>query len=163
VGAHYLERARVGLTEVPLWCNPYGTYMLSGRYAACAPDYLRSESLARVSRLTGNVEVSTATLQDTLAHLPDRSVDAFYLSDVFELHSEGEHEAALEEIARVGRPGARLCYWNNLVPRWRPARLSRLIESHDELAAALFARDRAFLYSRFVVESVRDRRSGRAA
>ena len=154
VGRHYLGRAQVGLTERLLRANPYATYMLSGRHGRCLPQYLRPTALPAIRRRAVCVEVRTQPLMDTLTTLPERSVDAFYLSDVFELFSEAEYEAALEQIVRVGRPGARLCYWNNLVERRRPARLARHLASDDALAASLFARDRAFLYSRFVVETV---------
>jgi S-adenosylmethionine:diacylglycerol 3-amino-3-carboxypropyl transferase len=157
VGRHYLARARVGLTEVPIRTNPFVAYILGGVYdrPERTPAYLRPRSLAALAPLAGRIEVRTQSLTAALAELPDRSVDAFYLSDVFELFSESEYAAALEEISRAGRPGARLCYWNNLVDRRRPPGLAHLLESDARLAGALFARDRAFLYSRFVVESVR--------
>ena len=156
LGNHYLRRCRIGLTEVPVRDNPFVTYMLTGTYdrPARMPTYLQPDALARLRRLVGRVRVETAALADVLATLPDRSVDAFYLSDIFELSSQVDYEAMLVELARVGRPGARICYWNNLVERRRPERLAGLLTSHDGLAAALHRRDRAFLYTRFVVESV---------
>ena len=87
--------------------------------------------------------------------LPDDTVDAFYLSDIFELVDPTGYEAILEAIARTGRPGARLCYWNNLVPRTRPEGLADRLSSEAGLAERLHAADRGFIYSRFVVETVR--------
>jgi S-adenosylmethionine-diacylglycerol 3-amino-3-carboxypropyl transferase len=157
VGGHYLARARHAFTELPIWENPYLSTMLSGVVGtgALAPEYLRPEAHAALRARMDRVEVETATLDEALHGLPSASVDAFYLSDVFELAAPAEYEATLAEIARVGRPGARLCYWNNLVPRHRPDALAGRISSHAKEAERLFAQDRAFLYSRFVVESVR--------
>jgi S-adenosylmethionine-diacylglycerol 3-amino-3-carboxypropyl transferase len=157
LGSHYLERCRVGLTDIPIRDNPYLGYMLAGTYDRPhrLPTYLQPESVAMLRPALGRLAVETATLADALAALPARSVDAFYLSDVFEAFSPSEYEAALAEIARVGRPGARICYWNNLVDRRRSERLAGLLASHAREAAALHRRDRAFLYTRFVVESVR--------
>lgn len=160
VGAHYLERVRVGLTTLPLRTNPYLTYMLAGEYdAPCrTPLYLQVRHLEAVRDSIDRVEVQNASLVDVLRGLPTRSVDAFYLSDVFEASSPSEHEEALEEVARVGRSGARLCYWNNLVCRARPERMAGVLESHPCVAAELHRQDRAFLYSRLVVESVKEAR-----
>ncbi len=157
VASHYLERARHALTELPVQTNPFVTYILSGRYGpgTGTPDYLRPELHATLRARIGRLHIETVGLREALEALPSDSIDAFYLSDVFELASAEEHEAMLVEIARVGRPGARLCYWNNLVPRRRPARLAEVILSHGEEAAALHRADRGFLYSALVVESVR--------
>ena len=156
LGRHYLARCRAGLTDVPIQDNSFVTYMLLGAYdhPGRLPVYLRPDALARLRPRAARLTIETAGLMDTLSSLPDRSIDAFYLSDVFELFSQAEHEVALVELARVGRPGARLCYWNNLVERRRPAHLAQLLASHDDTARALHRHDRAFLYSRFVVESV---------
>lgn len=156
VGGHFLERARVGLTEIPIRTNPYATYMLSGGYDRLCrtPAYLVPQVLEALQPLTQRVEILTARLEDALTALPEHSIDAFYLSDVFETFDGYGYEAAMEEIARVGRPGARICYWNNLVERSHPPRLSHLFRKHDDVASELHRRDRGFLYSRFVVESV---------
>lgn len=156
VGSHYLARARHALCELPIQSNPYLTYMLSGTYGtgARAPDYLRPDVLAILRERLDRIDVRTARLADVLRELQTASVDAFYLSDVFELSARADYAAVLGEIARVGRPGARICYWNNLVPRRRPEALADRITSHPAESAELHARDRAFLYSAFVIESV---------
>lgn len=160
VGEHFRARAEHALTDLPIGRNPYVTWILSGRFGAGPrmPDYLRADVQATVRQRLDRIALHEARLVDVLADLPARSVDAFYLSDVFELASREEHAGALAEIARVGRPGARICYWNNLVARRRPDDLAGLIESHDDEARRLHDLDRAFLYADFVVESVRGRR-----
>lgn len=156
-GAHFLARAVQGLTATPIRRNPYVTYILSGSYRLphAAPAYLQPARAAALAARADRLQVVTASLTDVLGELPDRSVDAFYLSDIFELVDPGTYAAALREIARTGRPGARLCYWNNLVPRTRPAALADRLSSETALAERLHAVDRAFIYSRFVVETVR--------
>lgn len=157
IGAHYLSRMRHALTELPIWTNPYMAAMLSGTVGTgeLAPEYLRPGSYPLIRSRLDRISVETVSLADALRALPPASVDGFYLSDVFELSTAAEHERTLVEIARVGRPGARICYWNNLVPRRRPTALADMIRSHPDEAAPLFARDRAFIYSALVVESVR--------
>jgi S-adenosylmethionine-diacylglycerol 3-amino-3-carboxypropyl transferase len=158
IGAHYLSRTRHALTNVPIWSNPYLTWMMSGTFGADGrqPDYLKTAVQAVIRARIARIEAQTASLDDTLEALPSGSVDAFYLSDVFELYDPSAYASTLTEIARVGRPGARICYWNNLVSRRRPDSLAGELVSHPELSSRLHAQDRAFLYSAFVVESVRD-------
>jgi len=157
IGDHYLSRARYALTNVPISGNPYLTYMLSGRFGTGrrAPDYLDPSIQSMVSDRADRIEIRTSSLDAALGTLPSDSVDAFYLSDVFELSAPEEYAATLAEVARVGRPGARICYWNNLVPRQRPDALAAEILRHPDEARSLHAQDRAFLYSGLVVESVR--------
>jgi len=161
VAEHYRKRARLALTALPLSTNSYVTYILSGRYdtAARTPAYLLPEVVEQIRPRLDRVEVRNASVTAVLRDCPDATVDAFYLSDVFELFDEEAYAETLAEVARVGRPGARICYWNNLVSRQRPERLSAAICSHADLGERLYQGDRSFLYSRFVVESVKGRAS----
>ena len=156
VGAHYLERAIQGLTATPIRSNPYATFILSGAYRLpdAAPEYLRPVNADVLAARADRVAVWRCSLLDALHDLPANSVDAFYLSDVFELADPSAFEACLEEVARTGRPGSRVCYWNNLVERSRPQSLSDLLAPRTATAETLHAQDRAFIYSRFVVEDV---------
>ena len=52
------------------------------------------------------------------------------------------------------RPGARIAYWNLLVPRSRPESLADRIARDVGLGERLLARDRAFVYGGFQVETV---------
>jgi S-adenosylmethionine-diacylglycerol 3-amino-3-carboxypropyl transferase len=76
------------------------------------------------------------------------------LSDVIEYVSVDEYHRMLDRIARTGKPGARLAYWNMLAPRRRPETMADRLASRDELARRLHEHDRAFFYSAFVVEEV---------
>jgi S-adenosylmethionine-diacylglycerol 3-amino-3-carboxypropyl transferase len=54
----------------------------------------------------------------------------------------------------AARPGGRLAYWNMLVPRSRPKSMADRLRPLSELAERLHRADKAFFYSRFVVEEV---------
>jgi S-adenosylmethionine-diacylglycerol 3-amino-3-carboxypropyl transferase len=90
-----------------------------------------------------------------LEEQPGRRFDAFNLSDIFEYMSADNTEILLERIVKASNPGARLAYWNMLAPRSRPESMADRLLGHDDEAARLFGEDRAFFYSRFVVEEVR--------
>ena len=61
-------------------------------------------------------------------------------------------------ITRTSAPGARLAYWNNLVPREAPASLlaSGAVTTDRDLAMRLHDADRSFLYRDFHVDTVVD-------
>ncbi len=157
VGEAILRRARHGLTEVPVEGNPFLEFILNGRYA----DLERSHpylSEAGFSALQGGlidrIRVVHADLWAFLAAQPAGAYSAFNLSDVFEYVSTEVYEEALAGLLRVARPGARLAYWNMMVPRSRPESLADRLEPDLELAEALHRQDRAFFYGAFVLERV---------
>jgi S-adenosylmethionine-diacylglycerol 3-amino-3-carboxypropyl transferase len=157
VGEAFRRRAEWALRELPIGENPYVQWILSGGRPGehLLPPYLRPEGYAVVRERLDRVSVVE---EDLVAHLraaAPGTYDAFNLSDVFEYMSPEETLDALRVIARAGRPGARLCYWNLLCQRSRPDELADIIEPEEELAAELHKRDRAFFYQRLVVERVR--------
>jgi S-adenosylmethionine-diacylglycerol 3-amino-3-carboxypropyl transferase len=82
-------------------------------------------------------------------------VDAFNLSDIFEYMPVDTYHSLLRTIVRAARKRARLAYWNLLVPRRRPESMASDLVPMPELADRLFQNDKAFFYSKFVVEEVR--------
>jgi S-adenosylmethionine-diacylglycerol 3-amino-3-carboxypropyl transferase len=120
------------------------------------PEALKEENfpLIRMALEAGRFEVFAGPLEKLLEDQPERRFDAFNLSDIFEYMSGENTAALLERIVAASNPGARLAYWNMLAPRSRPAAMAARLRSHDGEAQRLFAEDRAFFYSRFVVEEV---------
>jgi S-adenosylmethionine-diacylglycerol 3-amino-3-carboxypropyl transferase len=68
--------------------------------------------------------------------------------------SEENTAALLARIAESCNAGARLAYWNMLAPRSRPESFAHRLRPLDNLARKLFAEDKAFFYSRLVIEEV---------
>ena len=96
-----------------------------------------------------------ASIEELFEAEPERTYDAFNLSDIFEYMSEPAFHGLLENIVGVSRSGARLAYWNMLAPRSRPPAMADRLQALDGLSASLLLEDRAFFYARFVVEEVR--------
>jgi S-adenosylmethionine-diacylglycerol 3-amino-3-carboxypropyl transferase len=81
--------------------------------------------------------------------------DGANLSDIFEYMSEENYRALLAQLVSRSAPGARLVYWNMMVPRGRPDDMSGSLDSLVTQAAQLHAQDKAFFYSSLVIEQVR--------
>ena len=154
VSAHYLERARHALTEVPVADNYFLQYMATGEYRTTLPAYLDPRHAEALRSLAPRVRTVTGDLAGLLESVPAGSFSKFCLSDVFEFFSRERYETSLAEVVRVAGPGARLCYYNNLVTRSHPQSLDSKIQSEDCLAQSLHWNDRSFVYRRVVVERI---------
>ena len=154
VATRILERTRHALTALDPADNPYLNWILSGTHAGALPLPWRDDAYEAAAARVDRLEWRQCSLEEALATLPPRSVHRFNLSDIFEYMSPAGHEAALRAILRVAAPGARLVYWNMLVPRSRPGCLADRLRPLDDLAHALHARDKAFFYSALRIEEV---------
>jgi S-adenosylmethionine-diacylglycerol 3-amino-3-carboxypropyl transferase len=152
VGARILERSRHALSEIPTTSNPYLTYIVTGNFAPEAlPRYLRPEHHAAIRAGLDRVRLVMNGIADAAAG----TFAGFNLSDLFEYMDAGEHERTYARLAGAAAPGARLVYWNMLVPRGIPPALADRVQPLEALARALHARDRAWFYSRLHVDEVR--------
>ena len=65
---------------------------------------------------------------------------------------DATYATTLARIAEAMRPGGRMLYWNMLVERVRPASLAAQLRPHAALGDKLLKQDKAWFYSRVVVE-----------
>jgi len=157
IGGIFLERARHALVETAPRDNHFLQYAVLGRYPDLerGPVYLRESNFEALRKSTEQIKIVRSDLESALSTLGERALSALYLSDLFEWVSPEHHETMMRAIVRATRPGGRMVYWNLLVPRSRPESLAGEIAVHDDEARALLARDLAFVYGSFHVESVR--------
>lgn len=156
VAGRILDRTRHALVELEPAGNPYLHWILMGTHGAALPEALREENYApiRGALRAGRFHIARMPLETFLETNAGRRFDAFNLSDIFEYMSAENAEILLGKIADASVPGARLAYWNMLAPRSRPDSLAHRLRPLDDEAARLFRSDRAFFYSRFVIEEV---------
>ena len=154
VADRILARTRHALVVLDPSENPYLHWILTGTHGEALPEALEERNFGTIRNalLEGRLVVAHASLEAHLARYPECRYDAFNLSDIFEYMSEENTRDLLEKIIAASSPGARLAYWNMLAPRSRPESLAARLKPCE--AESLFARDRAFFYSRFVVEEV---------
>jgi len=150
VSERILTRTRHALTALPTHTNPYLAYILTGTFPPEArPRYLRPESIPVIRERVERVRIVRGGVDD-----PDGPFDGFNLSDVFEYMDEAEHRRVYGALLDRSGTGARLAYWNLLVPRGIPDGLDTRIRTLDEVSEELHARDRAWFYSAFRVDEV---------
>jgi S-adenosylmethionine-diacylglycerol 3-amino-3-carboxypropyl transferase len=154
VADRFLERARHAVTQLDPAANPYLQWILTGAHRTALPLALRMENFDVIRDGLDRLEWHCCALENFLPAQDRRSIDRFNLSDVFEYISPEQTRRLLEDLVACGRAGGRLVYWNTLVPRGRPAELADRLRPLDELAKRLHHADKAFFYTRFVVEEI---------
>jgi S-adenosylmethionine-diacylglycerol 3-amino-3-carboxypropyl transferase len=154
VSDRILQRVQYALTKLPTDANPYLRFILTGNFGTSLPRYLRPECFESIRANADKLTLVQGTIEDAAQQHARDGFDGFNLSDIFEYLDEATCSGIFEKLLAAARPGARLAYWNMLVPRQRPESLAERIRPLAPLAEELFARDLAFFYSRFVVEEV---------
>ena len=150
-----LRRTKHALTELDPSSNAYVHWILTGTHGNHLPCALRPENFETIRANLDRLEWHALSVEEFLRRSPGERIDRFNLSDVFEYVSPDQYEWMLTSIVSRSRPGARLAYWNMLVPRQRPRQLARLLRPLDALAGRLHRADQAFFYSAFRLEEVR--------
>jgi S-adenosylmethionine-diacylglycerol 3-amino-3-carboxypropyl transferase len=154
VADRILARARHALRMLDPAGNPYLQWILTGRHTTALPLALRSEHFETIRAHLDRLEWHCRSIEDFLQHDSSGRIDRFNLSDIFEYMSPENYHHLLARLAGHGKGGGRLAYWNMLVPRTRPESLAGKLRPLTEMANELHLQDKAFFYSRFVVEEV---------
>jgi S-adenosylmethionine-diacylglycerol 3-amino-3-carboxypropyl transferase len=158
VSRRLVSRIERVLTDLNPAANPYLQWILTGQHQTARPLALREQHFETIRSRLDRLSWHQVSLEDYLAAQPSRSIDRFNLSNVFEYVDADHHRSLMSEVARVGRGGGRVAYWNLLVDRSRPSALSDRLRPCLNEAEALHRQDKAFFYSRFVLEDIAERR-----
>jgi S-adenosylmethionine-diacylglycerol 3-amino-3-carboxypropyl transferase len=157
VAERILARTEHALAVLDPAANPYLHWILTGTHGEQLPHALEAENFdpIRQALQEDRFRIHGASIEALLESEPDTRYDVFNLSDIFEYMSEANTETLLRRLVAASNPRARLAYWNMLAPRSRPDSMTKLLEPRASESSVLFHEDRAFFYSRFVVEEVR--------
>lgn len=159
--ARWAERL---VREVPVRDNYFLSWALRGRLLEGpdgVPPHLTPEGYRAARDNLDRIRLVTGSLLETLRGCEDDSFDVFQLSNLFEWLPPAEAAGVLEQVARTGRPWARLCYREQFTPCPVPEALRETLQLDHQLSAVLSARERVGLYARVQVATVQKAASGR--
>ena len=154
VSARILARTEHALTELPTDHNSYLNYILTGNFGNALPHYLRRENFQPIRDGLEGLTLFQGPIQAAAIEHGSTGFDGFNLSDIFEYLNDRLCLEIYSQLIHCARPGARLAYWNMLVPREVPRELADRVQVLSAISDRLFWRDQAWFYSRFVVEEV---------
>lgn len=146
VAQQYRQRLEQNFTSVPIADNYFMHYCLTGSYDTTLPFYLEESSVQRIRTTKHSLTLVTCDLFEYLQSVPDNTFSKYNLSDIFEALSLEECDRLWEQLVRTATPGARVVFWNNLVPRSHPNRFASSLREDQDSARSLKARDRVFFY-----------------
>jgi S-adenosylmethionine-diacylglycerol 3-amino-3-carboxypropyl transferase len=154
VAERILERTRYALTALAPHENPYIEYILTGNFCRQLPRFLQSEPFFAIKRRLDRLTLYHGTVQDAAKVHANEGFDCFNLSDIFEYMDPEACSEIYGALLETARPRARFAYWNMLAPRSCPEQFRQRVRPLVEDGERLFARDKAFFYSAFVLEQV---------
>ncbi len=154
VAGRILGQVRHALTELDPSDNPYVQWIVQGHFTTALPHALRPENFGPIRDRIDRIEWRLATVEQVLGEAGEGTIDRFNMSDIFEYLSPAESDAVFETIARAGRTGGRVTYWNMLAPRRHPERLAGRFKTHEALGRQLHGQARACFYSAFYVDEL---------
>jgi len=149
-----LARAGHALAALDPAQNPYFQWIVFGRFSSALPHALRPENFETIRAHLDRLEWRLTSVESALTEAGNASIDRFNLSDIFEYLSEPASNAVFAQIARVGRHGGRLAYWNMMVPRACPEHLQQCLSPLADLAGKLFLQNKAAFYGALHVEAL---------
>jgi S-adenosylmethionine-diacylglycerol 3-amino-3-carboxypropyl transferase len=154
VAEHLLSRVRYALTVLDPDVNPYVHWILTGTHGVALPHALRPENFELIRDRLDRLEWHRVPIEELLESRVLPVVDRMNLSNIFEYVAPDRFRALIERLASAARTGARLMYWNMIVPRTGADVAPDRVQSLSALSEELFARDKVFFYSALRVEEV---------
>jgi S-adenosylmethionine-diacylglycerol 3-amino-3-carboxypropyl transferase len=169
VSDRLIKRAEYAFTTLEPHTNPFLRYILQGNFihkdisqadldknsesAQCLPTYLRPNILPKVKANLDRLSFHLGTIEE--AANSHSHFNGYNLSDLFEYLSEKDTQNIYQILLDRGAPGARIVYWNMLVPRNCPPALKDRVTELTTLGDDLFKEDKAFFYSKFVIDEIK--------
>ena len=121
----------------------------SGRSSALPPYLDPSSSNKMFERGVDGLELVDGAFQDYLWQCDDSSVDGIVLSNICEWMSPGEAKLLFASVARVARPGARVCFRNFVGHTEVPEESASTIVEDRAAGASAIQKDRSCVQARF--------------
>lgn len=150
VAQHVARRIKHAAVDCDPSENPYLHWILQGTHGAALPMPWRAEHYDTIRARLDRLDIRQGALE---AFIDDGDkADGFNLSDIFEYMSPDIFKTVYAQILSASHPGARLVYWNMMVPRRVPDAFENRIVTCTADEDRLKAQDKAFFYSDFVVE-----------
>ena len=152
VAQHVARRIRHAAVTCDPAENPYLHWILKGGHGDALPMTWRPEHFATIRDRLDRLDIRLGSLEAFVS--TGEKADGFNLSDIFEYMSADVFAHVYGAILAASNPGARLVYWNMMVPRRVPPGFRGEVITRTSDEARLKLLDKAFFYSDFVIEEV---------
>ena len=153
--AHFQRLLEHALCDVPVRSNYFLHQMLLGTYPNRVPDgvppYLERTQREILRTRLDCLELVDGGYSEYLATQESSSIDAMALSNICEWLDQAGIDRLFDQVVRVSKPGARMCFRNFVGHTEIPERFrNAIVEDPDAGKRAILA-DRSCLQSRIVI------------
>ena len=154
VAEHILERTKYAITELDTSENSYLQYIIHGKYDEnVLPVAYRKENFEIIKKNIDKIYLLKDSVEDFIQKEEIDYISKYNLSDIFEYMSDEQMCKIFEKIFIKSAPGTRNAYRNMLADKRASKYFDNLVYKEKE-SKELFKQDKAFFYSKFIIEQV---------
>ncbi len=154
VAEHILQRTKYAITQLDTSENPYLHYIINGKYDKVFPVAYRKENFSIIKANIEKIVLLSETVETFLNREEIDNINKYNLSDIFEYMSEEQMCQIVHGILEKSKKGTRIAYWNMLSDK-RASKFIEEIEYKEKQSNELLRKDKAFFYSKFILEEVK--------
>lgn len=154
VAEHILERTKYAVTELDTSDNSYLHYIINGKYDKVLPLAYRKENFDIIKQNIDKIELVSESVETFIDREEVDYISKYNLSDIFEYMSDEQMQGIVKKLFEKSGTGSRIAYWNMLADK-RASKYFENLEYKEELSKDLLNKDKAFFYSKFIVEEIK--------
>jgi len=149
-----LKRTKYAFTKLDTSENSYLYYIFNNRYDKALPYAYRKENFEAIKNNIGRLEILKESVETFIDRDDVEYISKYNLSDIFEYMSDEQMQMIVKKMFEKSHEGTRIAYWNMLADK-RASKYFDNLDYKEELSNELLAKDKAFFYSKFILEEIK--------
>lgn len=154
VAEHILERTKYAITELDTAENSYLHYIINGKYDKVLPVAYRKENFDTIKQNIDKIVLLSETVESFIDRDDVDYISKYNLSDIFEYMSDEQMCQIVEKMFTKSGAGTKIAYWNMLAAK-RASKYFENLEYKESKSNELLNKDKAFFYSKFIIEEIK--------
>lgn len=153
VAEHILERTKYAITELDTSQNSYLHYIINGKYENVLPLAYRKENFDKIKNNIDKLVLLKESVETFIERDDIDYISKYNLSDIFEYMDDTQMCKIFEKMITKSGKGTLIAYWNMLADK-RLSKYFENLEFKQKESEELLKKDKAFFYSKFIVEEI---------
>lgn len=149
VSDYIFEKAARHLRSTLAQRNHILRFNLTGRFGDVLPDYVQEAHYDKIKNNLDRLHLHLGFAESAMEKWG--RFDCFNLSNIFEYMDEATFGVVAGQLVAGANPGARLAYWNLMVPRNLADLFPGQLANDQLIEASSAEQDRGFFYNKFIV------------
>ena len=154
VAEHLLERTKYAITELDTSENSYLYYIINGKYENVLPLAYRKENFETIKNNIDKLILLSESVETFIDREDVDYITKYNLSDIFEYMDDTQMCKIFEKMFTKSGKGTRIAYWNMLAEK-RASKYFENLEYKEKESEELLKKDKAFFYSKFILEEIK--------